>query len=162
MNSAPLPTVSAYMVMLWQYGVAKLRQSDVLSTIQHNKGIKIVDTQWRNFTTGYLLRLIALNIFMEKTTICYCDYQNHRPYIVLKRHNFLLTINSKTLRYLYFLLNNLLYYIPCTLTTIVRQAETLIFSDCWIEKVNSTLKGAKLNLVSTNINLRFLLQYRMI
>ena len=87
MNSAPLPTVSAYMVMLWQYGVAKLRQSDVLSTIQHNKGIKIVDTQWRNFTTGYLLRLIALNIFMEKTTICYCDYQNHRPYIVLKRRN---------------------------------------------------------------------------
>ena len=22
---------------------------------------------------------------MEKPTICYCDYQNHRPYIVLKR-----------------------------------------------------------------------------
>ena len=101
MNSAPLPTVSAYMVMLWQYGVAKLRQSDVLSTIQHNKGIKIVDTQWRNFTTGYLLRLIALNIFMEKTTICYCDYQNHRPYIVLKRHYSKITapLSSETLHH---------------------------------------------------------------
>ena len=73
------------MAMLWQFGVAKLRQSGVLATIQYNKGIKIVDIQWWNFTTGYLLRLTALNIFMEKPSICYCDYQNHRPYIVLKR-----------------------------------------------------------------------------
>ena len=70
----------------------------MLSTIQHNKGIKIVDTQWRNFTTGYLLRLIALNIFMEKTTICYCDYQNHRPYIVLKRLFSLIMVNFSNIK----------------------------------------------------------------